>query len=619
MIRSRAGTGAMVGALSLAAAGAAAQTPTIADFDPLVARIEAAARTADAEAYMDLLAEGADRTAARAFAADALRRNVQEAAARGRFVRPFDDEAERTGYELTVEVFTERGVAGRLQTWTIDVVRDDDTRDGPRDWRIAGQERVDVVDGLLKPHAEPRPGVRRRQPRHRGRGHDPAHGAGQRLRRRDQRGRHHRDGAPRRRRPHFRTRARGRTGAGSVADRTRDPGGRSLGGVRSAEPGAVRGAGLGRRPARACGRPRRAGTRPRDLRRVRTLVVRARPGRSERQGLVADARRRRLHRRHADRPLRDADLRAVRESTGGRLTLRAGEPAHHRPLLVGAEARGAGPLLQRGRRGRLRRPRLPDRGVLSARRRGARVDAGAAPAARLLHHGPGPTGRARHRTEPDLADPAPRGGPRGAFGRLERAGPAAVLSLARPGQRRRQPAERRPARRRRVHGGNRVLRAARGPGARRELDGPAGVRTRLGRRARALRHRRAPLHLQQLDPLVSAGGHVGLRHRDDGPDGAGRLRRRRERRADRRQPTRLGDEPRRRRGDAAVPVRHASAGTLPFLPDQQVRAGRGRCGHGDAGRRPGDDGDGTAGRVLRQRATGRGVQRAHPGSGRPIL
>ena len=148
MIRFRAGTGAMVGALSLAAAGAAAQTTTLADFDPLVARIEAATRTSDVEAYLDLLADGADRTAARAFAADALRRNVEEAAARARFVRPLDEDADRTGFELTVEVFTERGVAGRLQTWTVDVVQDD-AGDGPGDWRIAGQERVDVVEGLL--------------------------------------------------------------------------------------------------------------------------------------------------------------------------------------------------------------------------------------------------------------------------------------------------------------------------------------------------------------------------------------------------------------------------------------------------------------------------------------
>ena len=148
MIRSRAGMGAMVGALSLAAAGAAAQPTTLAEFDPLVARIETAARTSDVEAYMDLLADDADRAEARAFAADALRRYVGAAAARGRFVRPLDEEPEATGYELTVEVFTERGVAGRLQTWSVDVVRDDDD-DGPGEWRIAGQERVDVVDGLL--------------------------------------------------------------------------------------------------------------------------------------------------------------------------------------------------------------------------------------------------------------------------------------------------------------------------------------------------------------------------------------------------------------------------------------------------------------------------------------
>ena len=149
MIRSRAGMGAMVGALSLAAAAAAAQTTTLADFDPLVARLEAAARTSDVEAYMDLLADDADRPAARAFAADAIRPDVREAAARGRFVRPLDDAPEGTGYELTVEVFTERGVGGRLQTWSIDVVRDEAAGDRPRDWRIAGQERVDVVEGLL--------------------------------------------------------------------------------------------------------------------------------------------------------------------------------------------------------------------------------------------------------------------------------------------------------------------------------------------------------------------------------------------------------------------------------------------------------------------------------------
>ena len=149
MIRFRAGMGPLACVLSLAAAGAGAQTVSLADFDPLVASLEAAARRADVETYLDLLAEGADRTAARAFAADALRRDVQEAAARARFVRPLEDDSERDGYELTVEVFTERGVAGRLQTWVVDVVRDAAAADGPGAWRIADQERVDVVEGLL--------------------------------------------------------------------------------------------------------------------------------------------------------------------------------------------------------------------------------------------------------------------------------------------------------------------------------------------------------------------------------------------------------------------------------------------------------------------------------------
>lgn len=149
MVRFRAGLGTLAGLLSLAAAGAGAQTVSLADFDPLVTRLEAAARTSDAEAYLDLLAEDADRTAARAFAADALRRDVWQAAARARFARPLDDVPEGGGYELTVEVFTERGVAGRLQTWSLDVVRDEAAGAGRGEWRIARQERVDVVDGLL--------------------------------------------------------------------------------------------------------------------------------------------------------------------------------------------------------------------------------------------------------------------------------------------------------------------------------------------------------------------------------------------------------------------------------------------------------------------------------------
>ena len=148
MIRFRVAMGALA-VLSLTAAGAGAQTVSLADFEPLVASLTAAARTSDVGAYLDLLADDADRFGARAFAADALRQDVQDAAARARFVRPLDDDSDDDGYELTVEVFTERGVAGRLQTWSIDVVPDAAAADRPGAWRIADQERVDVVDGLL--------------------------------------------------------------------------------------------------------------------------------------------------------------------------------------------------------------------------------------------------------------------------------------------------------------------------------------------------------------------------------------------------------------------------------------------------------------------------------------
>ena len=149
MIRFRACPGALAGLLSLAAAGASGQSVSLTDFDPLVARLEAATRASDVDAYLDLLVDDADRMAARTFAADALRRDVEEAAARARFARPLEDLPEGSGYELTVEVFTERGVAGRLQTWSVDLVRDAAAEDGPGAWRIADQERVDVVEGLL--------------------------------------------------------------------------------------------------------------------------------------------------------------------------------------------------------------------------------------------------------------------------------------------------------------------------------------------------------------------------------------------------------------------------------------------------------------------------------------
>ena len=169
-----------------------AQTPQLVEFEPLVERLEAAVRGGDSEAYLALVADGADQAAARAFAIRTFRAGVDAAVARPLFVRPADagDSAE-TGaavaagtetpserYELMVEVFVERGITGELRTWHIDVVPDPATprrtaggapdnrppdgggpatgdADRPVGWRILGQEQVDVVDGLLSLSLKP--------------------------------------------------------------------------------------------------------------------------------------------------------------------------------------------------------------------------------------------------------------------------------------------------------------------------------------------------------------------------------------------------------------------------------------------------------------------------------
>ena len=363
-----------------------------------MARLETAARTSDVDAYLDLLADDADRMAARAFAADALRREVWEAAARARFVRPLDDVPEGSGYELTVEVFTERGVAGRLQTWTIDVVRDAGGGDGPNAWRIADQERVDVVEGLLNLTLNP----------------DVAYDAANLVIAGEDMTLHMTRG----------TVFVAETGRGGVTAMVLlGDGVLTFSPAPEAERGQVRllagretlEAGLSAafvrvNPATIASRVSTTDLNQRPvsrnaLERAREIFDRFAPlsfgidlGRPERQALVADARRRRLHRRHDHRSLRRPDLRAAPPTSPRDVSLFERDGQRIIALYPSAGKRAArGPVLQRRRRRRVRRARLPDRGVVPTRRRGAHIPAGAAAPARLLHHRPGPAGHPRHR------------------------------------------------------------------------------------------------------------------------------------------------------------------------------------------------------------------------------
>ena len=197
MTQSHAGRGVAAAgcavAVWLASGGTlAAQTPRLVELEPLVDRLEAAVRTGNSEAYLALVADGADVTAARAFAIRAFRPGIDAAVARSLLVRPADaregEEAGAAGidgtetpeerYELMIEVFLERGIAGELRTWTFDVTPDPavpraaagaapDNRppdgggpaagsaDRPVGWQIVAQEQVDVIDGLLNLSLKP--------------------------------------------------------------------------------------------------------------------------------------------------------------------------------------------------------------------------------------------------------------------------------------------------------------------------------------------------------------------------------------------------------------------------------------------------------------------------------
>ena len=128
------------------------------DFDPLVGRLQTIAETADREGFLTLLAPGVDLDAARDFARDGLREDVDRTLVIPRFL--IEAEEDGDSHELTVEVFSETGDRARLQTWSLQVIRDSPapTRAGgdaaaptagsSNSWTITGYEALDGIDTL---------------------------------------------------------------------------------------------------------------------------------------------------------------------------------------------------------------------------------------------------------------------------------------------------------------------------------------------------------------------------------------------------------------------------------------------------------------------------------------
>jgi hypothetical protein len=131
---------------------------TLADFDPLISQLQTIADTTDSEGFLTLLAPGADLDAARAFARDELRKDVDRTVIIPRFLIPAEKEGD--SHELTIEIFTETGDRARLQTWSLQLLRAETTpvvANGDATptttgrtniWAITDYEVIDGIDSL---------------------------------------------------------------------------------------------------------------------------------------------------------------------------------------------------------------------------------------------------------------------------------------------------------------------------------------------------------------------------------------------------------------------------------------------------------------------------------------
>ena len=136
--------------LGMSAPAPAGAQPVVdaAELEPLVTELQSIVETSDTPGFLALLAPGADVEEAREFARDALREEISAAVVLPRFLLPLEDMPEGTGYKLTVEVFTERGDRGRLQTWQLDVTLATSTDSTTPAWQIARHVSLDSLEGL---------------------------------------------------------------------------------------------------------------------------------------------------------------------------------------------------------------------------------------------------------------------------------------------------------------------------------------------------------------------------------------------------------------------------------------------------------------------------------------
>ena len=157
----RAVTAAVLFPLLLSSRGEAGQSLSSQERpDPVVAllqRLEQVLITSDQEGYLALLTKSANRDRAREFAASEVLQGVRHAVLQERAREPLFGALVGEGYELLVDVFTERPSRARIATWRLEVefVSDATEPGQPDTFGIADQERMNAFDGLYKIALDP--------------------------------------------------------------------------------------------------------------------------------------------------------------------------------------------------------------------------------------------------------------------------------------------------------------------------------------------------------------------------------------------------------------------------------------------------------------------------------
>jgi hypothetical protein len=134
------------------------------DIAELVLKLEAAAASGDAKAYLGLIGPDANQANAENFATLQFRPGVTRAVLRERDRLPITDLPDGTGYVLVVDAFIQFGDRGSVSTWRLDVRRYDASdggggsssgsgaKGGSVRWLVHGQDRLTSVEGLYRLH-----------------------------------------------------------------------------------------------------------------------------------------------------------------------------------------------------------------------------------------------------------------------------------------------------------------------------------------------------------------------------------------------------------------------------------------------------------------------------------